>query len=237
MLLLADYNSNCDSKGVNQTKRAAIGGPLFLSVFMWRVNQPKHGSIHFSRMDKFMIKARKTALIIAFFFIPVIAIAEGEKTGSFSPYVDSRGNIILPTDFRSTWVHLGSWAVPAQRVPYSGFHDVYSQPGSYKAYKETGKWPDGALIVKEIRQVVWDEMATGHVVYAGEPSTWFVMVKDTRGRFKGNPNWGDGWGWALFKAAYPAKNMSTDYKNDCLDCHEPARTTDWVYIKGYPALR
>jgi hypothetical protein len=27
-----------------------------------------------------------------------------------------------------------------------------------------------------------------------------------------------------------------DYKKDCLGCHIPARTTDWVYVQGYPVL-
>jgi cytochrome c len=80
-------------------------------------------------------------------------------------------------------------------------------------------------------------MATGHVVFAGEPLLWFVMVKDTEGRFPGNPNWGEEWGWALFEPPDPVKNASTDYREDCLACHEPARSTDLVYVQGYPTLR
>jgi hypothetical protein len=43
--------------------------------------------------------------------------------------------------------------------------------------------------------------------------------------------WGDGWGWALFKADVPDKQVATDYKKDCLDCHVPAKSTDWIYVK------
>jgi hypothetical protein len=179
----------------------------------------------------------KAVCVTVLFLFPGLTVGGAENPGPFSPYVDEKGAITLPRDFRSTWVHLGSWAVPASHEPGSGFHDVYTQPESYRAYRKDGKWPDGAVIVKEIRKVRWDEMATGHVVYADEPSVWFVMVKDARSRFSGNPNWGDGWGWALFEAADPTKNASTDYKEDCLACHEPARDTDWVYIQGYPTLR
>ncbi len=39
---------------------------------------------------------------------------------------------------------------------------------------------------------------------------WFVMMKDTKGRYAGNKLWGDGWGWSWFDAANPAKTTSTD---------------------------
>jgi len=62
------------------------------------------------------------------------------------------------------------------------------------------------------------------------------MVKDSKGRFPKNDLWGDGWGWALFEAKDPKKNVATDYKTDCRTCHVPARKDDWVYIRGYPLL-
>jgi len=89
----------------------------------------------------------------------------------------------------------------------------------------------------EIRTMKWDDLPTGHVIYADEPVDWFVMVKDGKGRFKNNPNWGDGWGWALFKAADPKKNVSASYKADCMSCHEVAKDTDRVFVHGYPTLR
>jgi hypothetical protein len=63
------------------------------------------------------------------------------------------------------------------------------------------------------------------------------MVKDEKGRFNNNPNWGNGWGWALFKANDPTKNVSTNFQDDCIGCHVPAQDTGWVYIQGYPTLK
>ena len=181
------------------------------------------------------------------FLIPVIVLAAGEKQATFSPYVDSKGNITVPSDLRARWVHLGTWAVTSkapipgagseQTSPGPGFHEVYTQPESVKAYKKTGKWPDGTVLMMEVRAIKWDDLPTGHVMYSGENSASFVTVKDSKGRFKNNPNWGDGWGWALFKADAPKKNFSTNYKNDCLGCHEVAKDTDWVFVHGYPTLK
>ena len=193
-----------------------------------------------------MAKWIKGILVMALLVVPAIALGAGAQTGSFSPYVDSKGGISLPRDFRATWVHLGTWFVTSQAAagpglgqtaPRAGLHDVYTQPESLRAYKKTSKWPDGAVLVMETNAIKWDDLPTGHVVYAGETADRFVMVKDTKGRFKNNPSWGEGWGWALFRAADPAKNISTGYKNDCLGCHEVAKDTDSVFIHGYPALR
>jgi len=65
---------------------------------------------------------------------------------------------------------------------------------------------------------------------------WFVMIKDTKGRFAQNPVWGDGWGWALFKPSQLARNVAANYSSDCLGCHVPAKANDWVYIEAYPTL-
>ena len=80
-------------------------------------------------------------------------------------------------------------------------------------------------------------MATGQAYWAGDIASWFMMVKDEKGRFKDNPNWGEGWGWALFNAEDPNKNVSTNFQKDCIPCHIPAKNTGWVYIQGYPTLK
>lgn len=157
--------------------------------------------------------------------------------GGFSPYVDKSGAISLPEGYRLSWAHLGSWVVPNKDAPGYGFHDVYTQPDSIKAYRKNGSFPDGTVLVKEIRGVKSEELSTGQASWAGDPAVWFVMIKDSKNRFKDHPNWGNGWGWALYKAEDPKKNVSTDFNADCIGCHIPAQKTDWVYVQGYPALR
>jgi hypothetical protein len=163
---------------------------------------------------------------------------QGAPVGArFSAYVDDKGAINLPKDYRTKWAHLGSWSVHDRADAGHGFHDVYTQPETVAAYRKTGKFPDGALLIKEIREVETGKLTTGKATWAGKTKAWFVMVKDTKGRFAGNPNWGNGWGWALFKAPDAGTNVSTSFRADCLRCHTPAKATDWVYVKGYPTLK
>ena len=162
-----------------------------------------------------------------------LAIA-GER---FSPYVDDNGNISSPEDFRNNMVHLGSWFVP--KGDASGFHDVYTEKATVEAFRKTGKFPDGATLVKELRASQAGDYSTGKGVHYATDTIkqWFVMIKDSNNRFTKNPLWGDGWGWALFKPGSNSSNMATDYKKDCLGCHVPARNKDWIYTEAYPTLR
>lgn len=154
----------------------------------------------------------------------------------FSPWVDAQGNIALPEDFRGHMVHLGSWFVPEGAA--SGFHDVYTEPETAAVFRRTGKFPDGATLVKELRGAVAGDYSTGKNVQraSDELKQWFVMVKDSTGRFPENPLWGNGWGWALFLGNDPAKNTATNFRRDCLGCHIPASGTDWIFVEGYPTL-
>jgi hypothetical protein len=167
--------------------------------------------------------------------------ASGEGDDNLPSFVDADGTINFPGKIRSEWVHLGSWGTADINSEEPAQHDVYTEPETIAAFQKTGKFPDGAVLIKELRKIEHGNMTTGHVTWAGDEILWFVLIKDAKGRykdrFKDNGNWGDGWGWALFNAGATEKNASTNYQTDCLGCHIPARSTDWIYIKGYPALR
>lgn len=169
--------------------------------------------------------------------LPLQADEPSAQTDGFSPYVAKDGGISLPLDYREKFMHLGTYAVatkPGQ--PVDEMHNVYASSEDVMAYRKNGKFPDGATLVKDVMTVSPEKLTTGETSSSKNVKIWFVMVKDAKGRFPGNDLWGDGWGWALFEAKDPKKNIATDYATDCRACHVPARKDDWVYIRGYPAL-
>jgi hypothetical protein len=93
------------------------------------------------------------------------------------------------------------------------------------------------VLVKEVHETKTDQLTTGHASWSTDIKIWFVMIKDREQRFKDNDHWGDGWGWALFEAKDPTKNVSVGYDSSCLSCHAPVEDSDWVYTYGYPDLR
>ena len=187
-------------------------------------------------------------LLVAVLFAAMIALglshpspaddSSASKASDFSPYVTKDGGISRPTDYRDTFEYLGSYAVATKPdKPLDEMHVVYARPEDVRAYRRDGKFPDGATLVKEVTRVGSEKLTTGQSHWATDIKLWFVMIKDAKGRFPGNDLWGDGWGWALFLAKEPARNVATDYSTDCRTCHIPAKKDDWVYVRGYPAAR
>jgi hypothetical protein len=163
--------------------------------------------------------------------------AIAQKPASFNGFdlVDKTGNIRKPTDVRDNFQSLGAFMVLDPKG--NQMHLTHASPGTAAAYRRTGKFPDGTVLVKEVFGTEHAQMTTGDANWASGTKVWFVLIKDSKGRYPGNPLWGDGWGWALFKADAPDKQVATDYKKDCLGCHVPAKATDWIYVQGYPVLK
>ena len=174
--------------------------------------------------------------------VAVIARAQlGTTTSSNRPKAEAvagaNGDLHVPDAYRTTYQLLGAWAVAADQSQGSKeLHVVYASPGTITGYRKDGRFPDGAVLVKEVFQAATGPMTTGTVSHAGTLKGWFVMMKDSEGRHTGNKLWGNGWGWSWFDASNPSTTTSTDYKTDCLPCHIPAQATDWVYVGGYPPL-
>jgi hypothetical protein len=183
--------------------------------------------------------------ILAIVAAAVVAVGCGARNtvaaadpSSAATIVDAGGNLHVPPDYRTTYQMLGSWAIAADDGRGSkDFHVVLASPGSIDAYSKNGHFPEGTVLVKEVFTAATKEMTTGTVSRADKLSGWFVMVKDSSGRYSANALWGDGWGWSWFDAADPSKTTSKNYKNDCRSCHVPAQASEWVYVDGYPALK
>lgn len=149
--------------------------------------------------------------------------------------VDKTGNISKPADYRDHYEIFGTWVVLDPKG--NQMHYTYASPGAAEYYRKNGKFADGTVMVKEIDATDHAQMTTGDAHWATKTIQWFVMIKDDKQRFPNNALWGDGWGWALFKADTPDKQVATDHKKDCIPCHIPAKSTDWTYVQGYPVLK
>ena len=180
------------------------------------------------------------AAVLSLASVAALAQMGGPSSGSASAsarVVDAQGNLRVPQDYRTIYQGLGSWAVGADNGQGSKeLHQVFASPGAIEAYRKTGKFPDGTVLVKEVFGAATQPMTTGTVSHAQQLKCWFVMVKDSSDSHPGNPLWGDGWGWSWFDADKPLMTTSTNYKVDCQTCHIPAKATDWIYVSGYPTL-
>jgi hypothetical protein len=181
---------------------------------------------------------RISALILSLVVLTGHQPITSQTTGSINGFdlVDKTGDIRKPADFRDLYQELGVYT-PVDLNNNTEMHYTYAPPGTAEYYRKNGKFADGTVLVKEVFATDHAQLTTGDAHWATATKVWFVMIKDDKGRYPGNPLWGDGWGWALFKSDAPDKQVATNYKKDCLGCHVPAKATDWVYVQGYPVLK
>jgi hypothetical protein len=161
---------------------------------------------------------------------------KSQSNGSYNGFdlVDKTGNIRKPSDYLDRFEALGTYTVLDPKGDQ--MHFTYASPGAAAYYRKNGRFADGTVLVKEVLGTDHAQMTTGDAHWASGTKVWFVLIKDAKGRDPGNPLWGDGWGYALFKSDAPDEQVATDYKKDCQGCHLPAKATDWVYVQGYPVL-
>ena len=184
------------------------------------------------------MSGRISLLIVALVVLTSQQLVRSQSKGSANGFdlVDKSGNISKPADVRDLYQLLGTYTVELNPKGEQ-MHVTYASPGTAQFYRKNGKFADGTVLVKEVFGTDHAAMTTGDAHWASDRKIWFVMIKDDKNRYPNNPLWGDGWGWALFKADAPNKQVATDYRKDCLSCHIPAESTGWIYVQGYPVLK
>lgn len=146
------------------------------------------------------------------------------------------GTIVMTSaDYQRDWTVLGTWA-HVGKEGVAQFNVVYTQPEAVTSYRETGTFPAGAVLIKELRNGVTTGGNGNEVSSLGALTGWFVMIKPSLADTPEGPLWGDGWGWAKFDVDAPDATITKNYKTDCLSCHVPVKGTDWVHVDGYPVL-
>jgi Cytochrome P460 len=184
------------------------------------------------------MSGRIASLILALVLLTGQQPVRWQSKGSADGFdlVDKAGNIRNPSDVRDLYRLLGTYTVELDPKGEE-MHVTYASPDAAKYYRKNGKFADGTVLVKEVFATDHAAMTTGDAHWASDTKVRFVMIKDDKNRYPNNSLWGDEWGWALFKADAPDKQVATDYKKDCLGCHLPAQSTGWVYVQGYPVLK
>lgn len=167
--------------------------------------------------------------------------AIGMSANNARSFVNAKTALEVPkADYRKQWAHLGTYSVLADE-PSEGaeeLHIVYTERKNLEVFLNSGRFPDGAVLVKDVITAKTETLTTGIASYAGELAGRFIMVKDASNKHVGtSPLWGDGWGWAFYEGSETKRTVTSDYKTDCLGCHEPARRQDLLFLQGYPILR
>jgi hypothetical protein len=148
-------------------------------------------------------------------------------------YAAGTNNLIRPADYRE-WIFAGSslglnYPAPGQAAGPSAFENVFVNPSSYRAFMQTGKWPDKTAFALEFRGVGTEAVANRDGHFQTALNAFEVNVKDSR--------FPDGWAYFTFREGEKtATPLSGDTVKRCIDCHTAHTAVERTFVQFYPTL-
>jgi hypothetical protein len=140
------------------------------------------------------------------------------------------GQLRFPENYRE-WVFLSSgfgMSYGASASDHQMFDNVFVNPEAYRAFVETGKWPDCTVLILENRSAENRGSINQHGNYQGTDVMGVeAHVRDSR-RFKTN------WGFFGFSGKKTAKMIPESA--ECYSCHSAHGAVDTTFVQFYPSL-
>lgn len=152
------------------------------------------------------------------------------------PAFTADGELERPMGYRE-WVYVGTPLTPNElnppEAPFPEFHSVYIHPDDWAHWKETGQFPDGTVMVKELALVGSTQAVSGNGYFMGEFSGLEATIKDSQ-RYADEPGY---WAYFTFGHSYPlAETAPAQPAGACNTCHQVSAADDWVFTQYYPVL-
>lgn len=164
--------------------------------------------------------------------VTAIAIMAAGLPSSDGPQYTKEGRLVFPQNYRE-WVFLSSGLGmtygPLASAAEPRFDNVFVNPSAYRSFVETGRWPDGTVLMLEVRaaQSRGSINRGGH--FQGDIEGIEAHVKDEK-RFSRK--------WAFF--GFPQKSGISEppaaETSSCYTCHEPNGAVDTTFVQFYPTL-
>lgn len=181
-----------------------------------------------------MIRSAKTLTFALFLLLTSAALLKSSPAPALpsGPEYTSDDQLKLPENYRQ-WVYLTtgfdmSYSAGSMNMDHHMFDNVFVNPESYKAFTETGTWPDKTMLVLEVRKAE----GRGSINQKGNFQSTNVMglevhVKD-ESRFQGK--------WAFFGFDDNKTAKMTPKEASCYSCHQDHGAVDTTFVQFYPTL-
>jgi hypothetical protein len=156
-----------------------------------------------------------------------------ENTSSTqTPTYTGDGRLLFPANYRE-WIYLTSgidmsYSPNAMGMDHSMFDNVFVNPDAYKAFLQTGTWPDKTMLVLEVRVAG----SNASINKSGHYQTSETMGREVHvkyeSRFPGK------WAFFGFETNTPSKQVPKEAS--CYSCHEQHAAVDTTFVQFYPTL-
>jgi hypothetical protein len=166
--------------------------------------------------------------------VPLVAavILAAQTISSDGPRFTPDGQLLLPKDYRE-WVYLssglgmtyGPTAQADQGNPM--FDNVFVNRTAYKAFVESGRWPDKTILILENRRAIEKGSINNGGHYQSDALSVEAAVKD-EGRFPQK--------WAYFGFGQGDKAGPLPATSGCNSCHSQNAAVENTFVQFYPTL-
>ena len=154
------------------------------------------------------------------------------QTASDGPQFTANGELMLPKNYRE-WVFLSSGLGmtygPEAQADQSNprFDNVFVTPSSYRAFVETGRWPDKTMFMLEVRRSVQKGSINNGGRFQSEVVALEVALKDEK-RFPQK--------WGYFGFGKEDKAAARPSSSTCNTCHGQNAAVENTFVQFYPTL-
>jgi hypothetical protein len=178
-----------------------------------------------------MITKPKTLLLSLMVLLSSAAVLQSATPPASGPEYTSDAELKFPEHYRD-WIYLTTGFDmsynPGMAMDHHMFDNVFVNPESYRAFVETGAWPDKTMLVLEARGA----QGKGSINQRGNFQGTDVMgvevhVKD-EARFPGK------WAFFGFDGSKTSKMVPTSAS--CYTCHADHAAVDTTFVQFYPTL-
>ena len=179
-----------------------------------------------------MTKHKTILLLAAVVILSATLLNSAPVPPGSAPDYTADGQLKLPENYRD-WVYLTtgfdmSYNPGLMNMDHHMFDNVFVNPEAYKAFVETGTWPDKTMLVLEARKAE----GKGSINQKGNYQSTEVMglevhVRD-ESRFPGK--------WAFFGFGDSKTSKMVPTSADCYSCHADHGAVDTTFVQFYPTL-
>lgn len=178
-----------------------------------------------------LMKNKTAALLVAIVLLVPATLLLSSPAPASGPEYTSDSQLKLPENYRE-WIYLTSgfdMSYSANATPdHHQFDNLFVNPAAYKAFVQTGTWPDKTLLVLENRKAEGKGSINQKGNYQGTDTEGIeVHVKD-EARFPGK------WAFFIFDEGKTAKMVPADMS--CYSCHAEHGAVDNTFVQFYPTL-
>ena len=179
-----------------------------------------------------MITQAKIVLLSLMVLLPAAAFSPSPNPANSAPEYTSDAQLKFPDHYRE-WIYLTtgfdmSYNPAMQMADHHMFDNVFVNPEAYKAFVETGTWPDKTMLVLEGRGAESKGSINQRGNYQGTETMGVeVHVKD-EAHFPGK------WAFFAFDDSKTAKMIPTSAT--CYSCHADHAAVDTTFVQFYPTL-